>query len=145
MEDANLYLMLSSVIHLFWKELWKSKIFVNIQITFIKSNSKPKTVLSYLSSTATKKQKIDDREVNPTSPSSETGTKLVPLREQSLLNELAVVKPMLQKTSLGTIIDLCHELYPFTQAFPWVVALIESAMTIQFLQRRANARFQKWN
>ena len=35
---------------------------------------------------------------------------------------------MLQKKSLATI-DLYHELYPFTQAFPIVVALIESAMT----------------
>ena len=37
---------------------------------------------------------------------------------------------MLQKKSLTTIIDLYHELYPFAQAFPIVVALIKSAMTI---------------
>ena len=81
--------------------------------------------------------------MNPTSPSSETGTKLVPLREQSLLNELAVVKPMLQKKSLATIIDLYHELYPFTQAFPIVVALIESAMTIPVSSTTCERTFSK--
>jgi hypothetical protein len=40
------------------------------------------------------------------------------------------VKPRLQKESLATIIDLYQELYIFTQAFPTLVALVESAITI---------------
>ena len=83
--------------------------------------------------------------MNPISPFSETGTKLVPSERTKFIKWISGCETYAEKKSLATIIDLCHELYPFTQAFPWVVALIESAMTIQFLQRRANARFQKWN
>ena len=50
---------------------------------------------------------------------------------------------MLQKKSLATIIDLYHELYPFTQAFPIVVALIESAMTIPVSSTTCERTFSK--
>jgi hypothetical protein len=44
-----------------------------------------------------------------------------------------IVEPMLQNKSLATIIDLDEELYPFAEAFPVLVALIQRAITIQYL------------
>ncbi|CAF4092977.1 unnamed protein product [Rotaria sordida] len=60
-----------------------------------------------------------------------------------LSNELVVVKPMLQKKSLATIIDLYQELYPFRQAFPTLVALIESAITIPVSSTTCERTFSK--
>jgi hypothetical protein len=60
-----------------------------------------------------------------------------------LSNELAVVKHMLQKKSLTTITNLYKELYPFTQAFPTLVALTESAITIPVSSTTCERTFSK--
>ncbi|CAF1446569.1 unnamed protein product [Rotaria sordida] len=60
-----------------------------------------------------------------------------------LSNELVVVKPMLQKKSLATIIGLYQELYSFRQAFPTLVALIESAITIPVSSTTCERTFSK--
>ncbi|CAF1470107.1 unnamed protein product [Adineta steineri] len=60
-----------------------------------------------------------------------------------LFNELTVVKPMLQKKTLITIIDLYQELYPFTEAFPILVAFIESAITIPVSSTTCERTFSK--
>ncbi|CAF3996394.1 unnamed protein product, partial [Rotaria sp. Silwood1] len=60
----------------------------------------------------------------------------------ALSNELDVAKPMLQKRSLATIIDLYQELNPFT-AFPTLVALIEIAITIPISSTTCERTFSK--
>ncbi|CAF1128578.1 unnamed protein product [Adineta steineri] len=60
-----------------------------------------------------------------------------------LFNELTVVKPMIQKKSLTTIIDLYQEIYPFTEAFPILVALIESTITIAVSSTTCERTFSK--
>jgi hypothetical protein len=60
-----------------------------------------------------------------------------------LLNELVVVKPMLQNKSFATINNLYHELYPFTQAFPILVALIQNAITTPVSSTTCERTFSK--
>ncbi|CAF0733420.1 unnamed protein product [Adineta steineri] len=48
----------------------------------------------------------------------------------SLYNELQVLKPMLKKLSLKTIVDLYTEILPLKNAFPTVIHIVVAAMTI---------------
>jgi len=60
-----------------------------------------------------------------------------------LFNELAVVKPMLQNKSLTTVNDLYQELYPFREAFPTFIALIQNAITIPVSSTTCERTFAK--
>ncbi len=63
--------MLSLMINLFWKELRKIKIFINIRITFMMSNSSKLRIIStFFSSSPTKKRKVNDQIPNPSSAPS---------------------------------------------------------------------------
>ncbi len=57
--------MLSLMINLFWKELRKIKIFINIRIIFMMSNSSKLRIISiFFSSSPIKKRKINDQAAN---------------------------------------------------------------------------------
>jgi hypothetical protein len=60
-----------------------------------------------------------------------------------LSNELSVVKPMLTKKSLLTVIDLHRELCQFKEALPTLVALIERAITIPVSSTTCERTFSK--
>ena len=60
-----------------------------------------------------------------------------------LFNELTVVKPMLAKKLLITLIDLYQELYPFREAFPTLISLIEIAITIPVSSTTCERTFSK--
>ena len=61
----------------------------------------------------------------------------------ALCNELTVAKRMLAKKSLFTVTDLYRDLYPFKQAFPTVVVLIEIAITIPVSSTTCERTFSK--
>ncbi|CAF1268253.1 unnamed protein product [Rotaria sordida] len=63
----------------------------------------------------------------------------------ALLNELIGVKPMLQLQNklLANIIDLYQALYPFTEAFPTLVTLIKSAITMPVSSTTCERTFSK--
>ncbi|CAF2050561.1 unnamed protein product, partial [Rotaria magnacalcarata] len=60
-----------------------------------------------------------------------------------LFNKLTVAKPMLKYKSLSNIIDLYQELLPFQEAFPVLVALIQSTITIPESSKTRERTFPK--
>lgn len=67
------------------------------------------------------------------------------LDTSTLLNEIAVVKPMLQSQNkpLTNIIDLYQVLYPFTEAFPMLITLIKGAITMPVSSTTCERTFSK--
>ena len=67
------------------------------------------------------------------------------LNVSALSSELTVVKPMLQlqKKPLVNIIDLYQVLHPFTEAFPTLVTLIKSAITMPVSSTTCERTFSK--
>ena len=61
----------------------------------------------------------------------------------ALFNELNVVKPLLQKKTFATIIELYRELYPLQEAFPILITLIENAITIPVSSTTNERTFSK--
>jgi len=65
------------------------------------------------------------------------------LDHQTLGNELAVLKPMMEQSKSKTISNVLHELHPFASAFPTTMSLIKGGMTIPVSSTTCDRSFSK--
>jgi hypothetical protein len=60
-----------------------------------------------------------------------------------LVNEIQVLKPMLEQSKSQNIVDLYFEVLPFKQAFPTIISLIVGALTIPVSSTTTERTFSK--